>query len=114
MNSELRRFKAGIFQALAHPTRVALVEALSEAELSPGQLVEKLEVDQVHVSQHLAILRNKEIVVGRREGNQIFYSLRHPVLAEVLDVLKRYFFAHMAQTISTLEEVRTEQAASGR
>ena len=112
MSQELRQFKAEIFQALGHPTRIAIVEALREGEISAGQIIEDLELEQANVSQHLTVLRNKRIVISRKEGNQVFYSLRDPVLIEVLDVLKRYFNSHLTQTMSMLKEIQTEKGSS--
>jgi len=112
MSQELRRFKAEIFQALAHPTRIAMVEALRHGETSAGRLIEQLELEPANASQHLAVLRGKQIVIGRKEGNQVFYSLRDPALIEVLDIMKRYFYSHLSQTMSMLKEIRMEKAAS--
>jgi DNA-binding transcriptional ArsR family regulator len=103
---ELRRFKAEIFQALGHPTRIAIVELLRSGEMSAGELIEKLGLEQANASQHFAVLRGKQIVVNRKEGNQVFYSLRDPVLIEVLDVLRRYFFSQLSQTMSMLKELK--------
>jgi DNA-binding transcriptional ArsR family regulator len=108
-NQELRRFKAEIFQALAHPTRIAIVEALRNGEMSAGQIIEQLELEQANASQHFAVLRSKQVVVNRKEGNQVFYSLRDPVLIEVLDVLKRYFYSQLSQTMSMLKEMRMDE-----
>ena len=105
MKDSLRRFKAEIFQALAHPTRIAIVEALRDGELAAGKLIEKLALEQANASQHLAILRAKQIVVNRKAGNQVFYSLRDPVLIEVLDVLRRYFYSHLIDTLNLLEQM---------
>ncbi len=109
MTQELRRFKAEIFQALAHPTRIAMVELLRNGEMSAGQLIEQLGVEQANASQHLGVLRTKQIVVNRKEGNQVFYSLRDAVLIEVLDILKRYFSSQLSQTMSMLKEMRMEK-----
>jgi ArsR family transcriptional regulator len=105
---ELRRFKAELFQALAHPTRIAIVETLREGEMSAGQLIEELGIEQANASQHLSVLRSRQVVVNRKEGNQVFYALRDPVLIEVLDLLKHYFYSHLTQTKSMLEEIRKE------
>lgn len=105
MHRALRQFKAQIFQALAHPTRIAIVDALRDGELTAGALVERLQLEQANASQHLAILRTKQIVVNRRVGTQVYYSLRDPVLIEVLDLLRRYFYSHVTQTLQMLEEV---------
>ncbi len=111
MKESLRRFKAEVFQALAHPTRIAIVEALRDGELPAGKLIEKLGLEQANASQHLAILRAKRIVVNRKAGNQVFYTLRDPVLIEVLDVLRRYFYSHLTDTLSLLEEIGDESGA---
>ncbi|MFL6465188.1 MAG: ArsR/SmtB family transcription factor [Bryobacteraceae bacterium] len=105
MRDTLRQFKADFFQALAHPTRIAMVEQLREGELSAGTLIERLGVEQANASQHLAVLRAKNIVVHRKVGNQVFYSARDPLVFEVLDVMRRYFQAHVTEALATLKAI---------
>jgi len=114
MSQELRRFKAEIFQGLAHPTRIAIVEALRAGDRSAGQLIDQLALEPANASQHLAVLRAKRIVIGRKEGNQVFYSLRDPVLIDVLDILKRYFSSQLSQSTAMLHEIQKEKASSRR
>jgi len=102
-----QRFTAGLFQALAHVTRVAMVELLRHGEMSVGQLCQRLGVRQANASQHLAVLRNKNIVHARKAGNQTFYGLRDPAFAKVLDLLGEYV---LAQLTGTLEVLQREQA----
>jgi DNA-binding transcriptional ArsR family regulator len=104
MLDSMRQFKAGIFQALGHPTRVALVEFLARGEMSVGQLCEKAGVEQANASQHLAVLRTKHIVETRKDGNQIFYRLRDPSLGEVLEKMRAYFFKHLNEATEMLRE----------
>jgi DNA-binding transcriptional ArsR family regulator len=108
MNEPLRKFKAQIFQALANPTRIAIVDALRDGELTAGALMAKLNLEQANASQHLAVLRSKQVVLNRRVGNQVYYSLRDPVLLEVLDLLRQYFQAHLNETASMLGEMAEE------
>lgn len=112
MTQELRQFKADLFRALAHPTRIAIVEALRNGEMSAGQLIEQLGLEQANASQHFSVLRSKQVVINRKEGNQVFYSLRDPVLVKVLDILKRYFYSHLSETRSMLEEIEMERETS--
>jgi len=109
MQSMLREYKAGIFQALAHPTRIAILEILREGEISAGAIQERLGVEQANVSQHLAILRSRQIVNSRKEGNQVFYSLRHKVLIRVLDLMRQYFQAHLHESVQMLGEIQSER-----
>jgi DNA-binding transcriptional ArsR family regulator len=103
MSDSLRQFKSEIFQALANPTRIAIVEALREGEMSAGKLIERLGIEQANASQHLAVLRSKMILVNRKVGNQVFYSIRDPALIEVLDILRRYFYSQLSNTVDMLE-----------
>ena len=102
MQDSLHRFKADIFQALAHPTRIAILELLSNGELSAGALMEKLGMEQANVSQHLAVLRSKQLVSNRKAGNQVFYSVRDPLITEVLALMRTYFHAHLKESLTML------------
>jgi len=105
MPETLRQFKANIFQALGHPTRIAIIEALRDGELPAGVIIERLSIEQANASQHLSILRQKHIVTSRKEGNQVFYSVRDPLLIEVLDIMRRYFQAHIEEAVSMLQQI---------
>jgi ArsR family transcriptional regulator len=108
MQETLRTYKASIFQALSHPTRIAILEELRDGEISAGTIQERLGLEQANLSQHLAILRSRQIVTNRKEGNQVFYSIRNPVLVEVLEVMRRYFQANLTEAIQMLGEVESE------
>src|ERR1035438_9702025 len=102
MQDSLRRFKADIFQALAHPTRIAIMELLEGGELSAGELIEKLGMEQANISQHLAVLRAKQMVVNRKAGNQVFYSVRDPIIIKVLALMRSYFYKHLKEAMELL------------
>ena len=74
-------------------------------------LDELLGIEQANLSQHLAILRSRQIVANRKEGNQVFYSLRNRALIEVLDMMRRYFQAHLAEEVQMLGEIEAEDPA---
>lgn len=101
--------KAEFFQALAHPTRVAILEQLRGGELAAGSIIERLGMEQANVSQHLAVLRAKQIVVNRKAGNQVFYSVRDPLIIQVLDLMRAYFQKHLSEVLVMLEEVEASQ-----
>ena len=112
MQNLLREYKASVFQALGHPTRIAIVEVLRDGEMSAGAIQGRLGVEQANVSQHLAVLRSRQIVNSRKEGNQVFYSVRHKVLIKVLDLMRQYFQAHLHESVQMLGEIQEER--SGR
>jgi ArsR family transcriptional regulator len=101
----LRRFKAEIFQALAHPTRIHILECLRDGALSVRAILDRIGVEPANMSQHLAVLRAKRLVINRKEGSQVFYALRDPRLIEVLDTMRRYFQAHLKEALAMLREL---------
>lgn len=111
MQNLLRTYKANIFQALGHPTRIAIIEILRDGELSAGTIQERLGIEQANVSQHLAILRNRQILSNRKAGNQVLYSVRNPVLIEVLDIMRRYFQSNLKDAVKMLDEIKAEGKA---
>ena len=111
MQKNLSRFTADLFKALAHPTRIAIVELLrNEGEIPVSQICERLRLEQANVSQHLAVLRSKQIVIWRKDANQVFYSLRHPMLIRVLDRMHRYFQKHLSAEIDLLDAMIEEES----
>jgi DNA-binding transcriptional ArsR family regulator len=111
MPNMLREYKASVFQALAHPTRIAILEALRDGEISARSIQEKLGVEQANLSQHMAILRSRQIVAHRKEGNQVFYSLSNRVLIKVLDLMRQHYQANLAGAVRMLKEVEAERPA---
>jgi ArsR family transcriptional regulator len=72
-----------ILKALAHPTRLFLVEELSSRERCVCELTERVGDDISTVSKHLALLREAGVVASERRGQQIFYRLRVPCVLEI-------------------------------
>lgn len=114
MPDSLHRFKADIFQALAHPTRIAIIELLGDRELSAGDLIEKLGLEQANISQHLAVLRAKRLVMNHKVGNQVFYSVRDPIILKVLALMRRYFQKHLEAALNLLDEMGNSGTSARR
>lgn len=104
MQDSLRQFKATIFQALAHPTRIAVLELLRDEELAVSVILERLGLEPANASQHFAVLRAKHIITRRRHGSQVFYSVRDPLIIEVLDIMRQYFQVHLRESVALLKE----------
>ncbi len=110
----LRQFKADFFKALAHPMRIRILELLREGPLSVGQLQEAIGTPASSVSQQLAVLRSRNIVVTERRGTTVIYTVRDRELLDLLDVARRIFNGHLADTIDMLRLVDAESLGAGR
>jgi DNA-binding transcriptional ArsR family regulator len=107
-SGQLQIFKAEFFKALAHPVRIRILEILVHGERSVRELQETLGVDQPTVSQQLAVLRAKNIVEAHKAGTAVRYSVRDPVLRELLEVTRRIFDNHLIGTQTMLRQLRRE------
>ena len=89
--SELGQFKAEFFKALAHPLRIRILDELRRGEVGVNVLGSRLDVEQSSLSQQLAILRSRNLVITRKEGLNVFYSISDPEIFKLLDTAKKIF-----------------------
>lgn len=105
---QLKDFKAEFFKALAHPLRISILDALRAGEKTVAEITEQFEVEQANASQQLAVLRNKNIIVARKVGANVYYSISDPTIFKLLDVAKEIFNNHLIGVRSMLEEIKAE------
>ncbi|MFQ6019680.1 MAG: ArsR/SmtB family transcription factor [Dehalococcoidia bacterium] len=111
MYSPLRQFKAELFKALAHPGRIRILDVLRSGEKTVGEIQELLHNEPANASQHLALLRLKGIVAGRKDGNNVYYSVPDPQVFQLLDVAREIFNSRLADTDDLLSEIADEEEA---
>jgi DNA-binding transcriptional ArsR family regulator len=108
MNQSIQQFKADFYKALAHPMRIRILEILSDGDKNVNELQSLLGSEGSAVSQQLAVLRSKNVVFGKKDGTTVIYSLRDPLIKELLNVTKQIFDNHLVDAISLLEVMRKE------
>jgi DNA-binding transcriptional ArsR family regulator len=90
MRERLER-AARCLRVLAHPIRLMIIHLLGDGELSVQELEKAVGVSQSSVSQHLNLLKDKEILESRRVAQQVFYRLRNPRLLELTAITRELF-----------------------
>jgi DNA-binding transcriptional ArsR family regulator len=111
--SDLGQFKAEFFKALAHPLRISILDALRSGEIGVNELCARLKVEQSTLSQQLAVLRSRNIVIGRKEGLNVYYSVPDPTVFKLLDTAKQIFHNQLIGVRHMLTEIK-RPAAGGR
>ena len=76
--NDVFRRQARVLKALANESRLKIVDRLSRGECSVGELTDLVGSDRTTVSKHLAVLRAHGIVLDRREGKVVYYTLHIP------------------------------------
>jgi DNA-binding transcriptional ArsR family regulator len=80
---------ANALKAMAHPLRWKIICTLGDRELSVGEIVDKAGTTQSNISQHLEQLRDKHIVVARKEANKVFYRIRNDQLLMLINTMRK-------------------------
>ncbi|MFN8637807.1 MAG: metalloregulator ArsR/SmtB family transcription factor [Chloroflexota bacterium] len=95
MPHTLQGFKAELFKALAHPVRIRILELLRSGERTVSDLQSLLDLESSTVSQQLALMRARDLVVGRKQGTSVYYRVVDPLIYDLLDVARQIFNNHL-------------------
>ena len=87
----MSQFTSEFFKALAHPQRIRILDSLRSGEVGVNELSARLGVEQSTLSQQLAVLRKSNIVVGRKDAQNVFYSVSDPAIIRLLDDARQIF-----------------------
>ena len=111
MSTPLYQAKAEFFKALAHPARIRVLELLSVREHAVSELLPQVGLEAAHLSQQLSVLRKMNLVVSRKEGSTVYYSLVSPQVAELLAVARRILTEVLSTQVELLDDLRAADAA---
>ncbi|MBS1955444.1 MAG: winged helix-turn-helix transcriptional regulator [Cyanobacteria bacterium SZAS-4] len=103
---KLTEFKAEFFKALANPIRIRILDELRDEELTVSEIRDRLDIELPNISQQLAILKGKKLVIARRQGTSIHYSCSDRTVFELLDVAKEIFNNHLVDIQETLNHLQ--------
>ena len=87
--------QAELCQMMANPKRVAIVELLSEEECSVGELAKALNSSISAVSQHLRTMKDKGVVINRKDAQTVYYRLKNPKLIEGCHIMRDILLEEM-------------------
>jgi ArsR family transcriptional regulator len=79
--------EAEILKVLGHPIRLKIVAGLCSRECNVKYIWECLGLPQATVSQHLALLKNKHIIEGKRDGVEVYYTVVNPLARKIIEII---------------------------
>jgi ArsR family transcriptional regulator len=110
----LYQVKAELFRTLGHPARIRILELLSEGDKPVHQLLTLIAIEPSNLSQQLAVLRKAGLVIQRREGTEVIYSLAIPEVKDLL-LAARVILTSMRDVQAELvDELSRRPAERGR
>ena len=93
---------ARIIKALAHPTRLFIIDELSRSERCVNELTQLIEADMSTVSKHLSVLKHAGIVLDEKRGCQIFYILKTPCILRFVECVEHVIKENAKEHLSLL------------
>lgn len=87
---EIHDLHARICKAIADPKRLLIINELRNGPMTVNEIAEALELSQSNTSQHLAILRERNVVQADRVGPNVYYSLRSKKVVKAIDLLREF------------------------
>jgi ArsR family transcriptional regulator len=98
--------QADICQTLANPKRLQIVHLLKDGELSVSNIVKAMGIPKANASQHLSIMRQKGLVLTRREGTAVFYRLTSPKITEACSLMREVLLSLLANQETLSRSIR--------
>ncbi len=103
MEDRIYTYHAEMCRVLAHAKRLELIDMLRDKEMSAGELGERLGLAPANLSQHLAMMRERHILVSRKEGNVVYYRIANPKLLQAFDMLREILFDQIRQDAALIQ-----------
>jgi len=114
MSEPIYTLKAEFFKALGHPARIRILELLAEGEQSVTELMLELGLEPSNLSQQLAVLRRAGMVVARKQGNNVIYSIVSEDMAEFLLLARKVLTGLLTDQMGLLKDLQASARAAAR
>jgi len=88
MEKEVYRIHAEMCKVFSNPTRLEILNLIRDKEMSVTELIVKTKLNQANISQHLSIMKSKDIVSSNRNGKNIYYKLANPKIIKAFDMIR--------------------------
>lgn len=92
---QLYELHASICQTLANPRRLEIIAHLRDGEKTVTEMMDVMQISQANLSQHLGLMRQKGIVIARREGLNIYYRLSNPKIIRACDLMRQVLLENL-------------------
>ena len=97
MDERIFQMHAEICKSLSSPVRLKILNSLREGEKSVEEMARRLDLPKANLSQHLAVLRQRKIVMTRRAGLNIYYKIANPKMIKACDILREVLFEQLKE-----------------
>jgi len=106
MDKKIFEMHAEICKVFTNPKRLEIISLLRDHERSVKELAELMKTPQANVSQHLAVLRQKNVVVTRKDGTTTYYKIANPKISKACDLMREVLLEQLAENEKLVKRVK--------
>ena len=103
MEDQIYQYHAEMCQVFSHPKRLEVINVLRDGEMTVTELAQKLGLTIGNLSQHLSMMKERHILLSRKEGNMVYYRILNPKLIRCFDMMREMLFDQIKQDAALLE-----------
>ena len=108
MNCEsdpLYKLKAEVVKAVAHPTRLAVIDILRDGEHCVCKIAERIGSERSNISRHLSVMARAGVLTSRKDGLMVYYSLRTPCVLKFLSCIDEMLRERLIDSAAALKRL---------
>ena len=106
MEEQIYAYHAEMCQVFSHPKRLEVINILRDGEMTVTELSQKLGLTPGNLSQHLSMMKDRHVLLSRKQGNLVYYRIANPKLILCFDMMQEMLFEQIKQD-AVLIEART-------
>src|SRR3989304_379407 len=115
MEDRIYAYHAEMCQVFSHPKRLEVIALLREGEMSVTELAQRLGLTVGNLSQHLSMMKERRILLTRKEANMVYYRIASPKLIHCMDMMREMLFEQIRQDAALIEGTTLQAVgAAGR
>ena len=103
MEDQIYAYHAEMCQVLSHPKRLEVINILRDGEMTVSELAQRLGLTVGNLSQHLSMMKERHILLSRKEGNMVYYRITNPKLIRCFDMMREMLFEQIRQDAALIQ-----------
>jgi ArsR family transcriptional regulator len=104
MEDRIYQYHAEMCQVFSHPKRLEVINVLRDGEMSVSELAQNLGLAVGNLSQHLSMMKERHILLTRKEGNMVYYRIANPKLIRCFDMMREMLFEQLRQDAALIAD----------
>jgi ArsR family transcriptional regulator len=103
VEDQIYAYHAEMCQVFSHPKRLEAINVLRDGEMTVSELAQRLGLTVGNLSQHLSMMKERHILLSRKEGNMVYYRIMNPKLIRCFDMMREMLFEQIRQDAALID-----------